>query len=277
MTPEDFHFLARLVRRRGGLMLTDGKSEALELRLAPVMRRFGFRDLDGLMRELRLGHDALCLGVTEALTVNETSFFRDPHQFARLRNQILPQLLEARSGDKCLRIWSAACAAGQEVWSLAMMLDAMPLQGWSVDLIATDMSGDAIARAEAGQYSQYEVMRGLSEEDVARHFKAQESGFLISERLKRMVRFRKFNLMDSLSWLDDLDLVLCRNVLMHFDRAAKASVLERLADTMAPDGVLMLGDTETAQGYGDLYQELPGGSGIYTKARAQVLRLGTAN
>lgn len=277
MTPGDFHFLARLVRRRSGLIFAESKSAVLERRLTPAMRRFGFRGLDALMRELRLGNDALAGAVTEAMTVNETSFFRDPHQFSRLREQVLPQLLEARSADRRLRIWSAACAAGQEAWSLAMMLDAMPLHGWTIELIATDISGDAIARAGAGHYSQADVLRGLSEEDVARHFLPQESGFLISSRLKRMVRFRKFNLLDNFGWLDELDLVLCRNVLMHFDRAARVSVLERLAETMSPDGVLVLGDTESVQGVSDLYQELPGGSGIYAKARAQVARLSAAN
>lgn len=273
MTQDDFHFLARLVRRRGGLSLSDGKGASLEHRLLPVMRRYGFREISALIIELRLGNDTLAAAVTEAMTVNETSFFRDPQQFARLRDEMLPRLLAAHGEDRHLRIWSAACAAGQEAWSLAMMLDAMPLHGWTIDLIATDICGDAVARAQAGHYSQYDVMRGLSEEDVARHFVPQESGFLISDRLKRMVRFRKFNLMDSYGWLDGLDLVLCRNVLMHFDRAARLSVLERLAETMSPDGLLMLGDTETVQGCSDLYHELPGGSGIYTKAHAQVARL----
>jgi chemotaxis protein methyltransferase CheR len=277
MTSDDFYFLAQLVRRRGGLLLGDGKGAALEQRLAPVMRRFGFRDLDALMRNLRLGHETLAAAVTEAMTVNESSFFRDAHQFMRLRDQVLPQLLAARGRDRHLRIWSAGCAAGQEVWSLAMMLDAMPLHGWTIDLIATDISGDAVARAQAGHYSQYEVMRGLSEEDVARHFLPQESGFLISDRLKQMVRFRKFNLLDSYGWLDDLDLVLCRNVLMHFDRAARMSVLERLAETLSPDGLLVLGDAESVQGFSDLYQELPGSTGIYAKARAQVARLSAVN
>ena len=276
MTPDDFHFLARLVRRRGGLSLGNGKSAGLEQRLTPVMRRFGFREISALIRELRLGNDSLAAAITEAMTVNETSFFRDPHQFARLREEVLPRLLAARSEDRRLRIWSAACAAGQEAWSLAMMLDAMPLHGWSIDLIATDICGDAVTRAEAGHYSQYDLMRGLSEEDVARHFMAQESGFLISDRLKRMVRFRKFNLMDSCGWLDGLDLVLCRNVLMHFDRAARVSVLERLAETLSPDGLLMLGDTESVQGCGDLYQEIPGGNGFYTRITAPVARLGAA-
>lgn len=273
MTQDDFHFLARLVRRRGGLSLSDGKGASLEHRLLPVMRRYGFRETSALIKELRLGNDTLAAAVTEAMTVNETSFFRDPQQFARLRDEMLPRLLAAHGEDRHLRIWSAACAAGQEAWSLAMMLDAMPLHGWTIDLIATDICGDAVARAEAGHYSQYDVMRGLSEEDVARHFVPQESGFLISDRLKRMVRFRKFNLMDSYGWLDGLDLVLCRNVLMHFDRAARLSVLERLTETMSPDGILVLGDTETVQGCSDLYHELPGGTGIYAKTHAQITRL----
>jgi len=276
MTSEDFLFLARLVRRRGGLVLTDGKGPALERRLAPVMRRFGFRDLGALIKDLRLGHETLSAAVTEAVTVNETSFFRDPHQFARLRHQVLPHLLAARAGEKRLRIWSAACAGGQEVWSMAIMLDGMALSGWTIDLIASDMSGDAIARAEAGHYSQADMVRGLPLEDVARHFRAQESGFTISERLKRMVTFRKFNLLDSFGWLDDLDLVLCRNVLIHFDRAARLSVLERLAETLSPDGALLLGEAETVHPFTSLYQELPGGSGIYAKTKAQVTRLSAA-
>jgi chemotaxis protein methyltransferase CheR len=273
MTPEDFLFLSRLVRRRSGLLLSEGRGPALERRLQPVMRRFGFRDVAQMMGALRLGHEALAQALTEASTVNETSFFRDPHQFARLRDQVLPERIAARSRERRLRIWSAGCAAGQEAWSLAMMLDAMPLSGWTVDLIATDLSGDAIARAKVGRYSQYDVMRGLTEEDVARHFVALESGFAISSRLKRTVRFRKFNLLDSFGWLDDVDLILCRNVLLHFDRVARISVLERLAETLAPGGVLLMGESETVQGRGDLFQEIPGSPGFYGHAEAPVARL----
>ena len=116
MTPDDFHFLARLVRRRGGLALGDGRGAGLEQRLMPVMRRFGFRESAALIVELRLGNDTLAAAVTEAMTVNETSFFRDPQQFARLKDEMLPRLLAARGQERHLRIWSAACAAGQEAW-----------------------------------------------------------------------------------------------------------------------------------------------------------------
>jgi chemotaxis protein methyltransferase CheR len=273
MTADDFLFLARLVRRRSGLVLSEGKGDWLERRLKPVMRRFGFRDSAALFKDLRLGHETLAAAVAEAMTVNETSFFRDAHQFTRLKDQVLPQLLAARRGEKRLKLWSAACAGGEEVWSLAMMLDGLALEDWSIDLIATDISGDAIARAQTGHYSQFDVMRGLSVEDVARHFRPQEQGFMVSERLKRMVRFRQFNLLDSFGWLDDLDIVLCRNVLMHFDRPARLSVLERLTETLSPDGVLLLGETETVQGLSDLYQEIPGGAGFYARVKAPAARL----
>ncbi|HEY2837048.1 MAG TPA: protein-glutamate O-methyltransferase CheR [Rhizomicrobium sp.] len=281
MNDEDFLFLARLARRMGGLALNKGKGAKLEERLQPVAQRFGLRDGAALMAQLKLGHEALAGAVLEALTVSETSFFRDAAMFARLRDEILPTLVAARSGERRLRIWSAGCASGQEVWSLAILLDALPLQGWTVDLIGTDLSGASIRRAEQGLYSQFEVMRGLSEQDVARYFQAQEQGFLVSERLKHMVRFRVFNLLDSFGWLDDLDLVLCRNVLMHFDRSQRLSVLERLAEVLAPDGVLVLGETENVQLLTSLYQAMPnqkmsGAPGFFMRARAQVTRLATA-
>jgi len=273
MHDEDFLFLARLARRMGGLALNDGKGAKLEERLKPLAQRFGLRDGAALVAQLRLGHEALAGAVLEALTVSETSFFRDAAMFARLRDEILPALMAARSGKRRLRIWSAGCASGQEVWLLAILLDALPLQGWTVDLIGTDLSGASIRRAEAGLYSQFEVMRGLSEEDVARYFAPQEQGFLVSERLKHMVRFRVFNLLDSFGWLDDLDLVLCRNVLMHFDRSQRLSVLERLADVLTPDGVLVLGETENVQPLMSLYQDMPdqrmsGALGFYARARS---------
>ena len=274
MTEEDFLFLARLVRRRAGLALNEGKGAKLEQRFRPVLLRYGLRDIGALMAQLRLGHAAMADDVVEALTVNETSFFRDAAMFRALRDTVLPARIAARRHEKRLRIWSAACAAGQEVWSLAILLEELPLHGWTVDLIGSDISRNATVRAEAGLYSQFEVLRGLSEEDVARHFAAQEEGFLVSDRLRRKARFRAFNLLDSFGWLDDFDLILCRNVLMHFDRGQRLSVLERMAETLAPDGVLVLGETETADT--SLYQELPGSAGLYTRAKAQVTRLSAA-
>jgi hypothetical protein len=151
MAPDEFAFLARLLRRRCGLSLTPDKKALTTRRLAPVMRRFDFKNMASLIGELRLGREALADAVTEAMTVNESSFFRDAAMFRNLRETVLPRLAAARSGDKRLRIWSAACAAGQEAYSIAILLSEMGLarEGWNIDLIATDLSGEAIARADA--------------------------------------------------------------------------------------------------------------------------------
>jgi chemotaxis protein methyltransferase CheR len=275
MSPEDFEFLARLLRRRSGLSLSASKMGMLERRLAPVMRRFGFKDVAGLAQDLRLGRDALAEAVTEAMSVGETSFFRDPALFARLAAEVLPTLQYARRKQKRLRIWSAGCASGQEPYSIAMLLEEMELasRGWRVDLIATDLSGEAIGRAEAGCYAACEIERGLTPERRERHFRADGAGWRIVETLRRAVRFRRFNLLDSFGWLDDLDLVFCRNVLIYFDRAAKISVLERIADTLTPDGVLAAGEAEAPRAVTGRFTELPGGSCLYAKLRAPA-RLG---
>ena len=276
MLPDDFAFLARLVHRRSGIALTESRHALIERRLAPVMDRFGFKDLHQVLRELRLGREALAVAVTEAMTVHETSFFRDSEFFRRLCADILPALIRSRATEKRLRIWSAACAAGQEAYSLAMMLDRMGLaaDGWTIDLIATDISAGAIARAECGHYNFFETQRGLSEADLAAWFQPDDIGHRIAGHIRRMVNFRRFNLLDSYGWLDDIDLVLCRNVLIYFDGVTRASVLERIADVLAPEGVLGLGDAEAAPK--NLFNLLPGGDGIYSKAKSAAPRLSAA-
>lgn len=272
---EDFAFLARLLRRRSGLSLTPAKSALVERRLTPVMRRFGFKDTTGLVRELRLGQETLARAVTEAVTVHDTSFFRDEALFLRFKNWLLPALLRERAGSRRLRIWSAACATGQEAYSIAMILAGLGLaaQGWTIDLIATDLSAAAIARAEEGRYDAEEMTRGLSDEQRARWLRPSGEQWRVTDPLRRMVDFHVFNLLDSYGWLDDLDFVFCRNVLLYFDRAAKASVLERMADTLAPDGLLLLGETETTEPLPNLFIEVPGGEAVYGRGRAPVSRL----
>jgi chemotaxis protein methyltransferase CheR len=270
---DDFDFIARLLRRRSGLVLTPEKTNLFARRVKPVLHRFGFKTISQLACELRLGNESVAAALTEAVTVNDTSFFRDPAQFDALRI-MLPGLLEARGSSKRLRIWSAACASGQEAYSIAMLLDEMNLaaRGWMIDLVATDLCGEALARAERGHYSPFEVQRGLSPEQLARYFASEKGGFAICERLRRMVSFRRFNLLDSLGWLDDLDLVFCRNVLIYFDRATKLDILERIADTLADSGVLLLGEAESPQTLTPAFEEMPGHRNMYGKVKAMPLR-----
>lgn len=273
MRPEDFSFLARVVRRRSGLVLPPHKAPTLEGRLAIVMRRFGFRTTAALIHELRHGRDTLARAVTEAMTTNESSFFRDRVAFEKFRDVVLPPLLEARAASKRLRIWSAACAAGQEAYSIAMLLDDLKLQrkGWAIDLIATDLSSEMIARAEEGLYTHYEVQRGLAIRRLVAHFTQESNNWRIHENLRRMVTFRQFNLLDSYGWLDDLDVVFCRNVLIYFDHKTKVSVLERIAEVLESDGALMLGHTETPDALPKTFMPMRGASNFYVHAQAQKL------
>jgi chemotaxis protein methyltransferase CheR len=273
MTPDDFAFLARLLRRRSGLSLTIDKMALLESRIETVMRRFDFRDMAALIRELRLGREALAESVTEAMTVNETSFFRDASLFQRLRDRVMPRLLQARARTRRLRIWSAATASGQEAYSIAILLSELGLarEGWSVDLVATDISAQAIARAERGRYAPCEVERGLDDAMLAQYFRKDGKDWVVGDALRRLVTFRRFNLLDSFGWLDNLDLVFCRNVLMYFDAATRADVLERIADSMAADGMLLLGENDLPDIAG--FRPSPDGPGFTVKSRATFTRM----
>jgi chemotaxis protein methyltransferase CheR len=269
LSQDDFTFVARLLNRRSGLVLTRDRHGMLEQRVRPVLRRFGLKDQAQLLSELRLGNDSVAAALAEAVTVNDTWFCRDCEQFDAL-SQLLPSLLAARAGEKRLRIWSAGCASGQEAYSLAMLLDELGVaaQGWSIDLVATDLSAEAIARAEAGHYGGFEVQRGLSPDRLSRHFRPEAGRFLVASPLRRMIRFRRFNLLDSFGWLDGLDLVLCRNVLLYFDAATRQDVLARIAEAMAPHGLLLLGESEAL----DAADFRPQGARILSKAGAPALR-----
>ncbi|HXC55830.1 MAG TPA: protein-glutamate O-methyltransferase CheR [Rhizomicrobium sp.] len=224
---------------------------------------------------MRHGRDTLARAVTEAMTTNESSFFRDRGAFEQFRDLVLPRLLEDRAATKRLRIWCAACAAGQEPYSVAMLLDDQRLlaKGWSVDLIATDLSAEMIARAEEGVYSHFEVQRGLAIRRLVAHFNQDGGSWRIHENLRRMVTFRQFNLLDSYGWLDDLDVVFCRNVLIYFDRKTKAAVVEKISEMLAPDGALMLGHAETVRGLSSVFVAVEDAPSIFVKGKAAATRL----
>lgn len=278
MQQDDVAYLAQMLRRRSGLALIQPRPQIIENRLAPVMRRFGFRDLHSLVGELRHGRDALARAVTEAMTTNESSFFRDREAFEQFEETVLPGLMSRRMASRKLRIWCAACAAGQEAYSIAMLLADMKLraEGWTVDVIATDICAEMIERAERGLYSHFEVQRGLPVRRLVENFTQEGPNWRISEPLRRMVTFRQFNLLDSFGWLDDVDVVFCRNVLMYFDNKTKAGVLDRSAEVLASDGYLLLGPVETAHGLSSEFEPVAGAPGVYVKARRQLPRAANA-
>jgi chemotaxis protein methyltransferase CheR len=274
MNQSDFAYLAEVLRRRAGILLTDKKTHLAESRLVPVIRRFGFRDVGSLLRELRHGHEALVEAVIEAMTTNDSAFFRDRRTYEEFRDIVLPQLLVARASSKELRIWCAACAAGQEPYSIAMILDDFKLaaKGWGISLFATDINSQMIARAEEGAYSQFEVQRGLPIRRLVSNFTQDGTDWRISNHLRRMVTFRTFNLLDSYGWLPDLDVVFCRNVLMYFDHKTRLSVVERIADILAADGALLVGPAESVAGLTVSYVQADRAPGLYYKAMPALRR-----
>jgi chemotaxis protein methyltransferase CheR len=273
MDDEDFTYLAEFLRRRSGLMLPSHKLHLIETRLSPVMTRFGLKDLRALIKELRLGRDMLARDVTEAMTTNETSFFRDRTVFAHFRDVLLPAMLVQHGAAKRLRIWSAACATGQEPYSIAMILDDYKLaaKGWSVDLIATDISGAAITRAEEGVYSPFEVQRGLPIRRLVTHFAQDGDNWRASESLRKLITFRNFNLLDSYGWLDDIDILFCRNILIYFDSKTKIQVLEKMHETLTQDGALVLGPQESVAGLTHGFHEHKDLQGFYFKQKPPLL------
>ena len=251
MTPHEFDNLADLVRRRSGLVLTPDKKTLAGSRLSPVARRFGFRNTHQLLAELPYPSEELARAITEALTTNDTSFFRDSTVFHFLAQEALPALLRNRSASKRLRIWCAAVSTGQEAYSLATILDEMNLtaQGWKIDLIATDLNESAIARAREGVYAPYEIERGVPAHILERYFVKHGRQWRVVDRLRRMVTFRTFNLLDHFGWLGEIDVVLCRNVLLYFEPGVRNEIHKKLRDALAADGYLILGDTESSVGH----------------------------
>ncbi len=266
-----FDTIANLLKARSGLAIGRDKLYLLDTRLAPILKRHELRDLTALAERLRMPRmDVLAQEVVEAMTTNESLFFRDDKPFEHVRTQALPRLHATRAPGAPLRIWSAASSSGQEAYSLAMTLtDMRPSLGdRRVEIIGTDIAREQLARAREGLYSQFEVQRGLPMQMLVKHFRKEANGWRVAEPIRRMVEFREWNLLADLRPLGRFDLVFCRNVLIYFDQPTKAKVLDAIAGLMAPDGMLYLGGAETVLGITSRLAPVPGARGVYGLASA---------
>jgi chemotaxis protein methyltransferase CheR len=270
MIDADFDYLARFLHERSGIFLSKDKAYLVESRLMPLVRARKLNALSDLIGRLRFGSDAiLAEEVVDAMTTNETFFFRDKLPFDRFTDIMLPEMLKARASERRLRIWCAASSTGQEPYSLAMLLQerAAQLAGWKVDIIATDLSPTVIDRAKAGIYSQFEVQRGLPIQLLLKHFTQNGDKWVLSPALKSMVQFRTLNLLRDFSSLGRFDIVFCRNVLIYFDDRTRSDIMERMARMMAPDGFLTLGAAETVIGLSNAFTGHTDHRGLYRPAR----------
>lgn len=264
----EFQFIAREIRARSGLVLTPDKSYLLETRLAPIARKEGFASVLELISAVRVRRDDRLLWViADALTTNETFFFRDKTPFDQFRDLVVPDLMKARPPGARLRIWCAACSSGQEPYSLAMLVQELRAVGkiGDVEIVATDISDRVMEKARAGLYSQFEVQRGLPVQMLVKHFEKAGDLWRLSERIRSMVRFQRHNLLEDARVLGKFDIVYCRNVLIYFEGDAKRRTLEMIAGTMAEDGVLFLGAAETTLGITDAFASSPDRRGLYRR------------
>jgi chemotaxis protein methyltransferase CheR len=276
MSPQDFKKLAELLRQRSGLVLGEDKAYLAESRLTPVARDWGFDDASALVsalarRQGKGGDPKLVADVVEAMTTNESFFFRDQKPFNQFRDVMLPHMAGARAQQKRIRIWSAACSSGQEPYSLAMLLKEQGAKwsDWRIDIVATDLSREMLQRAESGLYTQFEVQRGLPIQMLAKYFKQEGDRWRLSEEIRRMVTFKTHNLLEDPRTLGKFDIVFCRNVLIYFDQQTKSKVLSEIADLLADDGFLTLGGAETVLGISDRFKMMPNQRGIYIHNKSQ--------
>ncbi len=271
MKPADFEFISQLINKRSGLVLTEDKAYLLESRLMPVARKRGMKGLEDLISTIRTSEEeGLLREVTEAMTTNESFFFRDIKPFDTFRDVILPDLLENRAAKKSFRIWCAAASSGQEPYSLAMVMkeQAAKLTGWSHEIIATDISTEMLVKAGNGIYSQFEVQRGLPIQMLLKYFKKANDAWEIDPALRDMVTFKEFNLLNDPKVLGTFDVVFCRNVLIYFDQPTKTLILDWISRMIPADGRLFLGGAETVLGITDKFKPVPGQRGVYCLADA---------
>jgi chemotaxis protein methyltransferase CheR len=266
VTPQDYDYLRKLLKERSGLVLSADKQYLVESRLLPIARKIGVAGLSELTQKLKApANEALIVDVVEAMTTNESFFFRDKIPFDHFRDVIVPSLLEARAKDKRIRIWCAAASTGQEPYSLAIILKEMAakLAGWRIEILGTDLSLEVLEKAKAGIYSQFEVQRGLPIQLLVKNFTQIGETWQLSPQIRAMVQYRPLNLLADFSHLGRFDVVFCRNVLIYFDQDTKVAVLERIARITEPNGFLVLGAAETVVGLTDAFKPLADKRGLY--------------
>jgi chemotaxis protein methyltransferase CheR len=265
VTPTEYEYLRKFLKENSGLDLSADKQYLIESRLLPLARKAGLSGINDLVQKLQSGSRELITNVIEAMTTNETFFFRDKVPFDHFRETIMPEVIKARAGRRSVRIWCAAGSTGQEPYSLAMCLKEMgaALTGWRVEIIATDLSQEVLEKAKAGIYSQFEVQRGLPIQMLMKYFKQTGETWQINPELRAMIQHRQLNLLHDFGQLGTFDVIFCRNVLIYFDQDTKVNIFNRLARQIEPDGFMVLGAAETVVGLTDTFRPIPEKRGLY--------------
>ncbi|MCK7613208.1 CheR family methyltransferase [Roseibium sediminicola] len=280
MTPSEFEFLKNFLKTKSGLVLSNDKQYLVESRLLPIARSSKLETLSAVIQQLQRGTNrALETDVIEAMTTNESFFFRDKTPFDHFKETMLPALLQSRATRKQLKIWCAAASTGQEPYSLAICLkeDAAKMGGWRTRILGTDLSQEVLEKAKTGLYSQFEVQRGLPIQMLLKYFEQKGDMWQINAGMRAMIEWKKLNLLESFAHLGEFDIVFCRNVLIYFDQATKTEILGRLAKSLPDDGYLVLGAAETVVGLTDAFKPVAGKRGLFQKKQAVQASTGTVS
>lgn len=268
ISSDDFAFYQKYLHQKSGLSLTPDKVYLIESRLLPVAKKFKHPTLEDMTKVLKVGapDPKMVNEIIDAMTTNETLFFRDDRPFKYFKATLVPELSKAREAKKSLRIWSAAASTGQEAYSIAMtLLETLPNPDtWKIDLLGTDISDSALAQASKAEYTQFEIQRGMPIQLLMKYFKQEGQNWKINDKLRSMARFEKFNLLDPMEKFGQFDIIFIRNVLIYFDEATKKRILLGLTKRLAPDGYLFLGGSETALGICPELKINAGCPGLYT-------------
>ena len=275
MTPLDYEFLRKLLKERSGLDLSPDKQYLVESRLVPLARKVGLAGISDLVQRMKAGSaEALTSDVVEAMTTNETFFFRDKMPFDHLKDTMMPALLQARGARRSLRIWCAASSTGQEPYSIAMCLKELgpAVAGWKVDIVATDLSQGVLEKSKAGIFSQFEVQRGLPIQLLVKYFAQVGDMWQLNPDIRSMVQHRQLNLLQDFAHLGTFDIIFCRNVLIYFDQDTKTAIFERLARVIEGDGFMVLGAAESVVGISDVFKPHPDRRGLYRPNAVRVAK-----
>lgn len=261
---EDYRYLQDYVYRKSGIVLAEDKKYLMDARLGPVVKKAGFQTVADLCNLLRgvsgsagTGQaEAMKREVINAMTTNETFFFRESAQYDALRHQVIPSIMAQRKDSRRLRFWSAAASTGQEAYSLAMLLSDMGMNGWNVQIAATDLNDVVLERAKAGKYLQIEVNRGLAGSQLLRYFDRVGTEWQLKDEVRRMVQFEQLDLRQSLRSRGPFDIIFCRNVLIYFDLETKRRILDEMRGALYPGGYLLLGGAETTINIDDRFRRV---------------------
>lgn len=265
MRRQDFEFLVNLLKENAGWDFDEEQYFVVDKKISNFIREKGYASVEDLVDELKLGGKPLISQVVENLALSDTSFYRDYDVFSRFENSVLPNLRENNRASKKIRIWSLGCSTGQETYSIAMGIKKsfLGLNEWDIDIIGSDISGVAISKAQRGSYNNFEVQMGLNAGSILDNFHKDGAMWQINEDIRKMVEFRRYNLLDEITFTDKFNVIFCRNVLRFFTLDHQREILGRLSQHQTDGGILYLGKNEHIDCIEEYYEKLSGYNCVY--------------